>query len=131
MARSIASQLNGLVSKIEEITIDVLVIYARKIMAEIPGSIAPFYRLEVVNGNVRIWTDNVFAAYIEFGTGVYAAAYLSGKPSEMTEDAIKFYVNGKGTIQEEPYLFPAYYRFKDEIVIEIDKRVQKYLDNIR
>lgn len=61
----------------------------------------------VTAGNV---TGEHMAAYLEFGTGRYAARYLSGKPSEMVAIARTFYVNGKGRMKEHPYLFPAYYQ---------------------
>src|SRR5690606_14890262 len=79
-------------------------------------------------GQIEIYSDSVIAAYVEFGTGRYAAAYLSGKRQEMVDEAMKFYVNGEGNMPAQPSLYPAYFRWRDRIVPEIDKAIQKVLD---
>lgn len=48
-----------------------------------------------------------YAAYIEFGTGIYAAAYVPTLPQKWQEYARTFYVSGKGRTHEHPFLFPA------------------------
>ena len=48
-----------------------------------------------------------YAAYIEFGTGLFAAAYVPSLPPSLQEYAMTFFVNGKGRIPARPYLFPA------------------------
>ena len=79
-------------------------------------------------GRVLIWTDNEIAAYIEFGTGNHAKAYLAGKPKEMVDEAIKFFVSGKGDMPAKPYFFPALYRWQGELEKELDARIQEYFD---
>lgn len=49
-----------------------------------------------------------FAAYVEFGTGPHAERYLRTIPVEYTFLAWQFFVNGKGTMREHPYLIPTY-----------------------
>ena len=88
------------------------------------------FRLEIGELRAEIWSDDVLAAYIEFGTGPFAAAYLGGKPNEMTEEAIKFYVNGQGNLPASPYLFPAFYKYRDEMARQMDREVQKYFDSL-
>lgn len=136
---SVTRGLKSLPSKIEQTVKDILLEYAQKIfseaMAGVPDGmpeIRSSYKLEVSESGLRvtIYTDNEIAAYFEFGTGGFAASYLSGKPEEMSEDAIRFYVNGEGTTPAMPYLFPAYYKYKDQIQPELDKRIQKLLDSI-
>lgn len=61
---------------------------------------------------VTVW----YAAYIEFGTGDYAAAYLTSQPGEIKEYAMQFYVNGKGTMPARPFFFPAVYKNYNELV---------------
>lgn len=72
-----------------------------------------------------VYSDDELAAYVEFGTGVWARAYLSGQPMEMKVEAIKFFVNGKGTMFAQPYLFPAYYRHSGWFVPELKQRLDR------
>jgi HK97 gp10 family phage protein len=60
---------------------------------------------QVFAGNTE--KDN-FAAYLEFGTGQFAAKYVKTLPYEYEVLAWQFFVNGKGTMQEHPFLIPAY-----------------------
>lgn len=48
------------------------------------------------------------AAYLEFGTGEYAAKYVKTIPFEYEALAWQFFVNGKGTMKEHPFLIPTY-----------------------
>lgn len=48
-----------------------------------------------------------YSAYLEFGTGIFAAAYVPSLPPDVQEFAMQFFVNGKGRIPPRPYLFPA------------------------
>ena len=54
-----------------------------------------FYEVNV--NNVPI------AAYVEFGTGAFVEV-----PTEWKDMAWAFYVNGKGWMQPQPYLYPAW-----------------------
>lgn len=126
--------LSDLPTKIEKVVKDTLMEYAKKIfdeaMAKVPGSIASTYTLEVSENGLRIiiWTEDEMSAYLEFGTGGFAAELLSGKPQEMREDAMLFYVNGKGTLPAQPYLFPAFYKYRDEIVRVMGARIRKLVN---
>lgn len=48
------------------------------------------------------------AAYLEFGTGKYAAKYVGKLTPDWQALAMQFYVNGKGKLRQHPYLLPAY-----------------------
>lgn len=117
---------------------DTLLEYAQKIFADAmsglssASNIKSSFQLSVSENSytVTIFSDEEVAAYIEFGTGDFAATYLVGKPTEMVEDAMKFFVNGKGTMPPHPYLFPAFYKYRDEIVNVMDKRIQKIFDTV-
>lgn len=53
--------------------------------------------------------DDHMAAYLEFGTGKFAARYISSLNSpDWAKLAMQFYKNGKGTLREHPFLIPAY-----------------------
>ena len=49
-----------------------------------------------------------YAAYVEFGTGVFAGRQVATLPKDWQNFAYTFYVNGKGYMPAKPYLFPAY-----------------------
>lgn len=59
------------------------------------------------------------AAYVEFGTGQDAARYLATVDPEWREQARKFYVNGKGRIIGQPYLYPAYLKYRLQFINEL------------
>src|SRR5690606_5112832 len=93
-----------------------------------PELVATYNLVFEDNGyTVYITTDSNIAAYIEFGTGSQSAQYLSGQPQEVSEEAIKFYINGEGTMKPQPYLFPAFFKYRDMVQPEIEKRVNQLL----
>lgn len=51
-----------------------------------------------------------YAAYVEFGTGNYAAQYLASQPEEIQAYARTFFVNGKGHMHAAPFFYPAVYK---------------------
>lgn len=123
-------------NKIEQIIQSTIEEYGQRIfdeaMANLKSSeVRSTWSITKTENRVELYSDNNISAYIEFGTGQFAKNYLSGQSEEMKEDAMKFYVNGQGTMDSQPYLFPAYYKYKNEMVIEMDKRVQRYLDTIK
>lgn len=136
MRSGFSKRLNDLPRAITSIVNEVLKEYIERIyteaMARAPESVRSSYRVEIHPNEMRVelWTENEMAAYLEFGTGGHAVKLLSGKPQEMRYDSVLFFKTGEGTLPAQPYLFPAYYRYKDQIPLEIDKRIQKYLDNI-
>lgn len=59
------------------------------------------------------------AAYCEFGTGQSAASYLSNTPAEWRSLAQRFYVDGQGTIINQPYLLPNFLRQKPKFIQDL------------
>jgi HK97 gp10 family phage protein len=57
-----------------------------------------------------------YAPYVEFGTG-------SGVniPQSFNDFAMQFYVNGKGTMKAQPYLIPAYLKYKKVFLNDMRK----------
>ena len=53
------------------------------------------------NGFIVSW-DNLLLIFREFGTGRYSASYLSNKPQDIKDEAMKFFVNGLGTVLPLP-----------------------------
>lgn len=134
------NELNRLLDKIDievdKIIKETLLFSANEILQDalsrLPvgsGNVKASFKVEVTdNGYVcTIFSDEEVAAYIEFGTGDYAKAYLAGKPQEIVDEAIKFFVNGKGKMPAQPYLFPTYLARRDKIVEVIDNKINEYL----
>lgn len=118
---------------VEDAILRVLEKSIRDLYNAVPSELRVEYRVIVDRANLRviIYTDTKMAAYIEFGTGAFAAQYLSSQGTpEMIEDALKFFETGLGTMPERPYLFPAYNRMKPEIVANIDREIQKFFNSL-
>ncbi|MGN0020816.1 MAG: hypothetical protein ACI35Z_08485 [Sphingobacterium hotanense] len=76
---------------------------------------------------VGVMGDNPMAAYIEFGTGLSAKDILSNYPQEIKDIAMKFYVNGEGTLKGKPYLYNNYLA----LAPGYEKRLKEILDKQR
>lgn len=60
-----------------------------------------------------------YAPYVEFGTGSGVVV-----PQGFSAFAMEFYVNGKGTMKAQPYLIPAYLKYK-KVFLNDMKRIAK------
>lgn len=82
-------------------------------------------KIDQRNVSADVVVNAHYGAYIEFGTGRYAAAYLSNREPEEKAEASKF--KGRGikehNMPQRPYFFPAYYAERPKIVDRI-KRVK-------
>ena len=76
-----------------------------------------------LEGRVVVEGNEIFI-YMEFGTGRDAASYLATQEPEIREAAMKFYVNGQGTLIHTPYLIPAYLKERPNFIEEL-KRILK------
>lgn len=129
-------RLRNLPNAIRDIVNGVLKEYIERIyteaMARAPEEAKGQYTIDVHPNKMRVelWTEDEMAAYLEFGTGRHAVKLLATRPKEVSKDAILFLKTGEGTLPAKPYLFPTYYKYKDKIPVEIDKRIQKYLDKL-
>lgn len=66
------------------------------------------------------------AAWVEFGTGQDATRYLATVEPEWRDIARRFYLTGKGTIINQPYLYPAYIKNRTIFVNELKELVKRY-----
>ena len=57
-----------------------------------------------------------YAPYVEFGTGSGVVI-----PQGFNDFAMQFYVNGKGTMKAQPYLIPAYLKYKKVFLNDLRK----------
>lgn len=135
--RQIQTTLRRIERNVEKEVKSTLLEFAKKIYSEAMSKLpegAKYLKASFAietgdNGyRVTIYSGEEMAAYVEFGTGFYAKTYLSGQPLEMKVEAIKFFVNGKGKMPARPYLFPAFYNYRDWLLPEMDRRIQKVLN---
>ena len=82
-------------------------------------------KIDKQNISADVVVNAHYGAYVEFGTGRYAASYLSKREPEEIAEASKF--KGRGikehNMPQRPYFFPAYYAERPKIVERI-KRVK-------
>ncbi len=62
--------------------------------------------------------------YLEMGTGISAAGYVPTLAPEFQAIAMKYYINGKGTLIKHPYLLPAWFQFQPTVVPKIKKALK-------
>jgi len=92
-----------------------------------PISQAIGYRLspDGFSGSVYVETSaGEIAIYVEFGTGQSARRYLATVPPEFRTVASRYYIDGKGTILNKPYLLPAFFKYQIEYVKELKNAIK-------
>ena len=63
-----------------------------------------------------------YAPYQEFGTG-----NMTVVPSGYDDFAMEFFVTGEGKGKPQPYLFPAFLARREEIVNELENKLNEYI----
>ena len=96
-----------------------------------PSEVTERGRVEFFDGGFVVKYDGDMSAYYEFSTGVFAKTYLADKPQEVKDEAMKFYKNGRGTLQSKPYLYPAMLWALDEIPKRIKLEVNNVWNNLK
>ena len=96
-----------------------------------PDEVTERGRVEFFEGGFVAKYDGDLSAYYEFSTGAFAKTYLADKPQEIKDEAMKFYKNGKGTLQSRPYLYPAMLWALDEIPKRIKSESVNVWNNLR
>lgn len=66
------------------------------------------------------------AAWIEFGTGQSAQSYLATVPPEWKALAQRYYINGKGTIINSPYILPSFMKHKEEFIKDLKNVIANF-----
>lgn len=90
-----------------------------------PGSLADKIFAEQTEEETTIIGGDELSAYIEFGTGEFAAAYLANQPQEVVDEAAKFKTPIPGRTFTQPFFFPAIFRNKEKITESVDDELQK------
>lgn len=66
------------------------------------------------------------ALYIEVGTGVSAAGYVPTLPPKWQAFALKYYINGKGTLIKHPFLLPAFFNNQFKFLYDMQKVLKSH-----
>ena len=119
---SLLKAIDGLKKKVENVKI--LVEDSCNDIASKANSQAPIGVSVYANGNT-VTASGPLAAYHEFGTGGAAAVYTQTLPNDWDKYAMEFYVTGKGTLVESPYLFPAYESERLELIKKIKQSFER------
>ena len=87
-----------------------------------------FFKGEAISWEIFVQTNpdnrmDDFDGYMEFNTGL-SAAQLLAQPKytpEIRDAAMKYFKDGKGTLQGRPYFYPNVFRF----TADLEKRIEK------
>ena len=95
----------------------------------VPISQAIGYYLDVPSKGLKgtVFVDiaaGPIAAWTEFGTGQSAAYYVNSLPPEFQAIAKRFYLTGRGTIREQAYLLPAFFKYSVQFKKEMAEAVK-------
>lgn len=66
------------------------------------------------------------AVFIEFGTGVSASSYVPTLPPEWQAFAMRYYVNGRGTLIKHPFLLPAFFNNQFKFLYDMQKVLKSH-----
>lgn len=66
------------------------------------------------------------AAWVEFGTGQSASTYLATVDPEWRSLAQLYYINGKGTIINQPYVYPAFMKYKEQMIKDFKQLIKDF-----
>lgn len=69
----------------------------------------------------QLRADKDYAAYVEFGTGPWAAKYVPSLEPEWQELAKSYQTMTPGNLEESPYLYPAVKDMWSKMIKEIQK----------
>ena len=78
-----------------------------------------------LGAEVGVTGSNLIPIYVEFGTGTSAAQYVPTLPQEVQAVARTYYINGKGTIKKQPYLFPAFFKESPKFIEALKQLLNK------
>ena len=122
--------------EVERIIQEVFIEYANRILNESRNEfqVAEWRSDGIVvveQDGVTLAFSNEFMIFSEFGTGQFAKDYLSNKPQDIKDEAMKFYKNGLGKTIAEPIIYPLVIRYSEEIPKEIDRCVEEWFKSVK
>lgn len=131
--------LKNLDKKVKEIIKGVLTEYAPIVVNESNSKVNhPTWTSEVIASSgtevtedtLKVYYDSEYAAFITFGMGAHARAYLNGKPQDLKDLAILFKGATDGFLPASPFFFETMLKYQEVISKEIDKRIQNYFNSL-
>ena len=87
--------------------------------------------IEKIDGGYNLWFDNELIVYFSMGTGDFSKAYLSDKPQEFKDEAMKFFVNGLGKTPSHDLIIPQVTRVLLEVDLEVTRRVEEWFKSVK
>ena len=87
--------------------------------------------IEKIDGGYNLWFDNELIVYFSMGTGNFSKAYLSDKPQEFKDEAMKFFVNGLGKTPSHDLIIPQVTRVLLEVDLEVTRRVEEWFKSVK
>jgi hypothetical protein len=119
------------IQKIKDLVVDKITDVEEMATRQAPNfiSIDKKFTADELEGEVGVMGENVMAAYIEFGTGLYAADLLKDYPQWIRDIAIEFYINGMGTLKSSPYLYNNFLVKEAEFKNELNKILDGSVDD--
>lgn len=97
---------------------------ARSAAPEDMGKLKRSIDVEVRDKSAVVYADPAvapYAPYVEFGTGGFALAPAPEYVKYMAE----FIVNREGTTRPQPFLFPAFFKHKENLVQNVEEEIKK------
>jgi hypothetical protein len=95
---------------------------ARTILPAQYGDLAASISYRKIDVNLyEMIADKDYAAYVEFGTGDFAASYVPSLEPEWQKLAESYIVTGDGTTPEEPYFYKAVSNMWPKMIEELQK----------
>lgn len=88
-------------------------------------------KIEKIDGGYNLWFDNELIVYFSIGTGDFSKSYLSDKPQEFQDEAMKFFVNGLGKTPSNDLIIPQVMNVLLEVESEVNKRVEDWFNNVK
>jgi len=82
-------------------------------------------RLDFLRYSVK--SNFIYSAYFEFGTGKYYLEYKSELTPEWQDIAANYFINGRGRINANPYLYPSFNEVRPKLfkrIIDLFKEIK-------
>lgn len=105
--------------------LEVANIIANEARSAAPGSLGSKIFTEQSENATTIIGGNDLSAWVEFGTGNFAKEYVATLPKEWQDEAMKFFISGKGRGHAQPFFFPSVFRHRDDILAQVELELQK------
>ena len=87
--------------------------------------------IEKIDGGYNLWFDNELIVYWGMGTGNFSKEYLSDKPQEFKDEAMKFFINGQGKTPSHDLIIPQVTRVLLEVDLEVTRRVEEWFKSVK